>query len=155
LLDPNTGRRAGTLLGQEVREWCIRARQVGVRGFYIPEMALEHIIPADRLCKRYFRRWFFWRGVSRALLYERAGLDMETPEQTVLDFSKVPHIAGVPRYLFRKAVVTFGGLVASAVRRDPVAAFDREIWLCFFAGIVKQRWVDSRRRSVARAIPAK
>jgi GT2 family glycosyltransferase len=26
VLDPSTGRKAGTLLGQEVREWCIRAR---------------------------------------------------------------------------------------------------------------------------------
>src|ERR671912_10224 len=36
--DPDTGRKAGTLLGQEVREWCIRARNVGVRGFYVPSM---------------------------------------------------------------------------------------------------------------------
>ena len=36
LLDPQTGRKAGTLLGQEVREWCIRARAAGVRGFYVP-----------------------------------------------------------------------------------------------------------------------
>ena len=32
-----TGRRAGTLLGQEVREWCIRAKKAGLRGFYVPE----------------------------------------------------------------------------------------------------------------------
>ena len=30
LLDPHTGRKAGTLLGQEVREWCIRARAAGM-----------------------------------------------------------------------------------------------------------------------------
>ena len=47
LFDPHTGRRAGTLLGQEVREWCIRARKAGVRGFYVPELALRHIIPAE------------------------------------------------------------------------------------------------------------
>ena len=87
LFDPHTGRRAGTLLGQEVREWCIRARKAGLRGFYIPELSLRHIIPADRLNKRYFRRWFYWRGISRALLYERSGLDMEAPEQTTLDFT--------------------------------------------------------------------
>jgi hypothetical protein len=104
VFDPHTGRRAGTLLGQEVREWCIRARKAGVRGFYLPELWLEHIIPADRLRKAYFRRWFYWRGISRALLYERSGLDMEAPEQTTLDFSTVPHIAGVPRYLYRKAL---------------------------------------------------
>jgi glycosyltransferase involved in cell wall biosynthesis len=143
LLDPNTGRKAGTLLGQEVREWCIRARKAGVCGFYIPEMAVEHIIPAERLRKAYFRRWFFWRGISRALLYERAGLDLEAPEQTTLDFSKVPHIAGVPRYLYRKALSAAAAWARAIVRRDPLAAFEHETWLWFFAGIVKQRWKDS------------
>jgi glycosyltransferase involved in cell wall biosynthesis len=155
LFDPNTGRRAGTLLGQEVREWCIRARKAGVHGFYIPEFVLEHIIPADRLCKRYFRRWFFWRGISRARLYEQAGLDMEAPEQTVLDFSKVPHIAGVPRYLYRRAGSHLFGWLLSAMRRNRVAAFDHEVWLWFFAGILKQRWQDSRVRVFNKAVPAK
>jgi GT2 family glycosyltransferase len=153
--DPHTGRRAGTLLGQEVREWCIRARKAGVHGFYVPEMSLEHLIPADRLCKRYFRRWFFWRGISRALLYERSGLDMEAPEQMVLDFSRVPHIAGVPRYLYRKAAVSLFGWLRAAVRGDAVAAFDHEVWLWFFAGILKQRWADSRLHSGRKVVPAK
>jgi glycosyltransferase involved in cell wall biosynthesis len=153
--DPHTGRRAGTLLGQEVREWCIRARKAGVRGFYIPEMWLEHIIPADRLRKSYFRRWFYWRGISRALLYERAGLDMEAPEQTTLDFSQVPHIGGVPRYLYRRAATNLIGWLRGTARRDPVGAFDHEIWLWFFAGIVKQRWKDSRLRTVVKPVPAK
>jgi glycosyltransferase involved in cell wall biosynthesis len=154
-LDPLTGRRAGTLLGQEVREWCIRARKAGVRGFYIPEMKLEHIIPADRLCKDYFRRWFYWRGISRALLYERSGLDMEAPEQTILDFSKVPHIAGVPRYLYRRALSNLAAWAAATARRDPLAAFDHEVWLWFFAGILKQRWTDTRLRSMGKVLPAK
>ena len=102
------------------------------------------MIPADRLRKAYFRRWFYWRGISRALLYERAGLDMEAPEQTLLDFSKVPHIAGVPRYLYRKALSNVAGWLRAALRRDAVAAFDREVWLWFFAGIVRQRWKDLR-----------
>jgi glycosyltransferase involved in cell wall biosynthesis len=152
LLDPDTGRRAGTLLGQEVREWCIRARRSGVRGFYLPEMWLEHIIPADRLRKSYFRRWFYWRGVSRALLYERAGLDMESPERTVHDPSTVPHIAGVPRHLYRKALREVIRLVRDTFRRDPVGTFQHETWLWFFSGIVRQRWKDSQMHS--RAVPA-
>jgi glycosyltransferase involved in cell wall biosynthesis len=52
LFDPGTGRRAGTLLGQEVREWCIRARKADVHGFYVPEMWLQHVIPAERLNKK-------------------------------------------------------------------------------------------------------
>jgi GT2 family glycosyltransferase len=155
LFDPNTGRKAGTLLGQEVREWCIRARAAGIRGCYVPEMRLEHIIPADRLCKKYFRRWFYWRGISRARLYERAGLDMEAPERTTLDFSRVPHVAGVPRYLYRKALASAAAFVRATARRDAVAAFDHEVWLWFFAGIVKQRWTDTRAHVVPRPATAK
>ena len=143
LFDPDTGRRAGTLLGQEVREWCIRARQANVRGFYAPEMRLEHIIPADRLQKSYFRRWFYWRGISRALLYQRSGLDMESPERKVLDFSQVPHILGVPRYLYRRALSAAAGFLRATVQGDHVAAFEHEVWLWFFAGILRQRWRDA------------
>jgi GT2 family glycosyltransferase len=142
LLDPNTGRKAGTLLGQEVREWCIRARAAGVRGVYAPGMIVHHVIPAARLNKSYFRRWFYWRGVSRALLYERSGLDMEAPEETSLDFRMVPHIAGIPRYLFRRAVGHAFAAIGAALRGDAFAAFDHELWLWFFAGIVLQRWKD-------------
>ena len=146
LFDPQTGRRAGTLLGQEVREWCIRARKAGVRGFYVPDMSLRHIIPAERLNRKYFRRWFYWRGISRAMLYERAGLDMEAPEQTMLDFSKVPHIAGVPRYLYRKALVNLAGWLRQTIRGRSLEAFEHELWVCFFAGILRQRWRDARAR---------
>ena len=144
LFDPHTGRKAGTLLGQEVREWCIRARAAGVRGFYVPLMLVRHIIPASRLRKAYFRRWFYWRGISRALLYEKAGLDMEAPERTTLDFRSVPHVFGVPRYLYRKALASVLGGLRAAWRRDAVAAFEEELWVWFFLGIVVQRWRDRR-----------
>jgi glycosyltransferase involved in cell wall biosynthesis len=155
LFDPHTGRRAGTLLGQEVREWCIRARKAGLRGYYIPEMSLEHIIPEERLRKRYFRRWFFWRGISRALLYERAGLDMEAPERTQLDFTKVPHVAGVPRYLYRRALTNLVGWLRCSLHGNTEAAFDHEVWLWFFAGIVKQRWKDRHAAAVGNPATAK
>lgn len=149
LFDPHTGRKAGTLLGQEVREWCIRARAAGVRGFYAPQVWLRHIIPASRLTKAYFRRWFYWRGISRARLYAAAGLDMEAPEQTTLDFRNVPHVLGVPRYLYRKALTHGWKAIAAGLRGDRVAAFDHELWVCFFAGIVAER--SKRRDRPARA----
>lgn len=143
LLDPNTGRKAGTLLGQEIREWCIRARAAGVRGFYAPRMVVRHIIPASRLNKAYFRRWFYWRGVSRAMLYARSGLDMEAPERTSLDFRTMPHVLGVPRYLYRKALSSVRAAIASALRGDELTSFDHELWIWFFAGILRQRWRDA------------
>jgi GT2 family glycosyltransferase len=148
LFDARTGRKAGTLLGQEVREWCIRARAAGVRGYYAPEMVVHHIIPAARLNKRYFRRWFYWRGISRALLYEQSGLDMEMPERTPLDPRRVPHIFGMPRHLYRVALREAWRSAIAYLRRDAIAAFDHELWLWFFAGMVRQRWRD-RRHSIA------
>jgi glycosyltransferase involved in cell wall biosynthesis len=151
LFDPNTGRKAGTLLGQEIREWCIRARAAGVRGFYAPKLSLRHIIPASRLRKAYFRRWFYWRGISRAQLYERAGLDMEAPERTSLDFASVPHVFGVPRYLYRKALASAWTALVRRLRGDAAGAFDYELWVWFFAGIVRQR---IRRSTSAAPVPS-
>ena len=144
LWNNQVGRKAGTLLGQEVREWGLRATAAGLRGFYTPTMIVQHVIPADRLNKRYFRRWFYWHGISRALLYKETGADMEAPEETPLELAKVPHIAGVPRYLFRTAIAYGASFLRALIRRDAVATFENELWLWFFAGIVAQRWRDRK-----------
>lgn len=144
LFDVRTGRKAGTLLGQEVREWCIRARAAGLRGFYVPGMCVRHVIPASRLHKTYFRRWFFWRGISRAQLYERFRLDMISPEDTTLDYSRVPHVAGIPRFMYRQFLRECARWAGHVARGNLRAAFEHELWLCFFGGVLKQRIVTSR-----------
>jgi glycosyltransferase involved in cell wall biosynthesis len=144
LFDNNLGRKAGTLRNQANREWHLRARAAGVRGFYVPEMVVHHYVPADRLKKNYFRRWLYWHGISRAILYEKLGVDMQSPDQSEMDFSNVPHIAGVPRYLYRTFLETFSKLAASCVRRDAVAMFEHELWLWFYAGVFKQRWKNRK-----------
>ena len=140
LFDNRLGRKAGTLRNQANREWHLRAREVGIRGFYIPEMVVHHVVPADRLTKSYFRRWLYWHGISRAILYEKLGVDMEAPDRSELDFSKVPHIAGVPRYLYRSFQRTFSNMIRESIRREAVASFEHELRLWFYAGIFKQRW---------------
>jgi glycosyltransferase involved in cell wall biosynthesis len=140
--DTRIGRKAGTLLGQEVREWCVRARAAGVRGWYAPQVIVQHVIPAERLNKRYFRRWFYWRGISRALLYQQHGLDMENPQGPKMDLGRVRHVAGVPRYLVRTAIRELVAAVGAALRGRHAAAFEHELWLWMFAGIVRQRWAD-------------
>ena len=138
--DNNFGRRGTTLRGQEQREWYLRAVAAGLRGYYVPELITYHLIPASRLTKQYFRRWFYWSGVSRALLYDKLGIDMEAPDDSRLDFSTVPHLAGVPRYMFRTALKTARHFARSTLKRDTAAAFDDELWMWFFAGVVRQRW---------------
>lgn len=144
LWDNAIGRKAGTLLGQEVREWTQRARAAGLKGFYSPDLVVHHVIPADRLQKKYFRSWFYWHGISRAMLYRSGGLDMENPESTELDFSTVPHIAGVPRYMFRTYLQSVFSMISAFVRGDRTTAFEKELTVWFFAGVLKERWKDRR-----------
>jgi glycosyltransferase involved in cell wall biosynthesis len=141
----DVGRRAGTLLGQEVREWCLRARDKGLRGYYAPDVVVQHVIHSDRLNKAYFRRWFFWRGISRAIMYQQHGLDMESPQRRRFDFTSMPHVAGVPRYLYRTAARTLGQVLAAHLRGDGTAAFEQELLLWMYAGIARQRWRDRGR----------
>jgi glucosyl-dolichyl phosphate glucuronosyltransferase len=140
----DVGRKAGTLLGQEVREWCLRARDHGLRGYYAPNVLVQHVIHASRLNKAYFRRWFYWRGISRAIMYQQHGFDMENPQARGRDFSKIPHVAGMPRYLLKTAVKTAGRMVRETLRRNETSAFEYELLLCMFVGIAAQRWKDRR-----------
>ncbi|HET7219793.1 MAG TPA: glycosyltransferase family 2 protein [Vicinamibacterales bacterium] len=144
LWDNRVGRKKGTLLGQEVREWMMRAKAAGLTGFYAPAMVVRHVIQRDRLQKRYFRRWYYWNGISRALLYRDAWIDMQAPEDAALDFSRVPHILGVPRFFYRKVLREIRRMVVSAWHGDKVESFDAELWLFFFAGVLRQRWRDRK-----------
>ena len=142
LFDNRLGRKAGTLRNQAQREWHLRARAAGLRGFYIPEMVVHHVVESDRLKKAYFRRWYYWHGISRAILFAKLGVDMDSPDTSHLDFSKVPQIAGVPRYMFRTLATHVTEFVRASLRGDAVTAFEHELWLCFFVGVAKQRWSE-------------
>ena len=144
LFDNRLGRKAGTLRNQAQREWHLRARAAGLRGFYVPEMVVHHVVESERLKKQYFRRWYYWHGISRAILFTKLGVDMDAPDNSQLDFSKVPRVAGVPRYMYRALATHALDLVRSRLRGDVVAAFEHELWLYFFAGVAKQRWIERK-----------
>ena len=151
LFENRLGRTSGTLRNQAQREWHLRARAAGLRGMYLPGMLVHHLVETERLTRQYFRRWFYWHGVSRAILYRLSGLDIEEPEiQT--SGARAGTLGGVPRHLFSKAARSTRSWVWRMLRRQP-DAFDYELWLCFFAGVVQQRWTD-RRLPVADGLPA-
>jgi glucosyl-dolichyl phosphate glucuronosyltransferase len=142
LFDNRLGRKAGTLRNQAQREWHLRARAAGLHGFYVPDMIVHHVVEGSRLTKKYFRRWCYWHGISRAILFAKLGVDMDSPDNSKVDFSRVPQIAGVPRQMYRTLAWHTKHLIASRLRGDEIAAFEHELWLCFFAGVLKQRWID-------------
>jgi glycosyltransferase involved in cell wall biosynthesis len=145
LWDRGLGRKAGTLLGQEVREWMLRARAAGLKGMYAPKMVVHHVIPAERMRKRYFRKWSYWHGVSRAMLYQQHPIDMQAPEETNLDFSKLRTFLGVPRYMYRSCLESTVAMATNRMKGHAVASFENEMDLWFFMGVLWQRWKDRKR----------
>jgi glucosyl-dolichyl phosphate glucuronosyltransferase len=130
------GRTNGRLLlGQEVPELLMRARAAGFRGMYVPAMQVHHHIPSSRLTRRYFRRWWFGKGVSRAAL-ER----LQPVTELGLDLRATPHVLGLPRYMYGSAMRDAARCAVNAVRGRAAEAFRHEMMLAFFAGYARARW---------------
>jgi glucosyl-dolichyl phosphate glucuronosyltransferase len=149
LFDRTLGRIAGTLRSQAQREWHIRARAAGVRGFYLPDMIVRHSVPADRLTKRYFRRWFYWHGISRMILHSQTGLDLLEPDAGAAAIDE-RCFAGVPSAVWRRLALSSASWLRRRARGQDAAAFEYELWIAFCAGIVHERW---RRRPPQPAVP--
>jgi glycosyltransferase involved in cell wall biosynthesis len=132
--------RGRLLLGQEVPELLMRARAAGFHGHYLPRMEVHHHIPAARLTRRYFRRWWFGKGVSRAAL-ER----VQPVTELGLDLRRTPHVLGLPRYMYGSALRDVRGLVLNALRGRAAEAFRHEMMLAFFAGYARARWSPADR----------
>ena len=130
--DPKLGRTGESLLGQEQAEFFCRSRAIGARGVYVPQMALHHHVPAKRLTRAYFRRWWFWKGISKFRLEQRHPVT-----ELGLDLSSVPRVAGVPRFMFGTAVRDGVGWLTAVVSGDRRNRMRHEAMLCYFAGYVR------------------
>jgi glycosyltransferase involved in cell wall biosynthesis len=144
LFDNRLGRKWGTLRNQAQREWHLRAYAAGVVGLYLPHMVVHHLVPPERLTKAYFRRWLYWHGISRAILYHHAGYDMEEPESGPR-FAESRSVGGVPVHLLRHSARSFRSLVWHTLKSNTTVAFDHQLCLCFYAGVLRQRWADRGR----------
>lgn len=129
------GRADGrVILGQEVPEWLSRARAAACSGLYVPAMEVQHHVPAARLTRRYFRRWWFGKGVSRA------ALDRVQPVTELgVDLRRTPHILGVPRFLYGTLVRSAIGWLQGVAARRPETAFRHQMMMAFFAGYFSAR----------------
>jgi glucosyl-dolichyl phosphate glucuronosyltransferase len=137
---PELGRtNSQVLLGQEGTDLLMRAHAIGIRGRYVPAMKIEHHIPADRLTRSYFRKWWYGRGVSRAILERR-----QPVTELGLDLRTVPHLLGVPVYMFKSAANHAIGWLVNRVRSKPAAAFRKQMMLMYFAGYVSTRLRERR-----------
>jgi len=81
------GRKGNRPLADEDTDMYRRLLTAGAKGMYVPDLIIYHYIHPDRLTKRYFRAWHFWRGVSSGVM------DRRQPQAT-------PYLLGIPRFLF-------------------------------------------------------
>ena len=134
------GRTGGRLvLGQEVPELLMRARDAGFRARYVPQMQVHHHIPAKRLTRAYFRKWWFGKGVSRAAL-ER----MQPITELGIDLRQTPHLLGVPRFMYRSVVHDASSAAIERLLRRPEQSFRLQMMVAYFAGYAWARWRERR-----------
>ncbi len=91
LYSTDLGRKGKRALADEDTDMYRRLLAAGAKGMYVPDLIIYHYIHPDRLSKRYFRAWHFWRGVSSGVL------DRRQPREAT-------YLLGVPRYLFGRAI---------------------------------------------------
>jgi glycosyltransferase involved in cell wall biosynthesis len=138
------GKVNNTLVSGEDHEIFMRFRRFHLyAGFYDPQLTVRHYVPTERLTRRYFRRWFFWHGKTQALM-----LDDLYPE---IDMTRVPRVAGVPRFACRQGLQQGGRWIRSLGGGDALSILIEELRLIQYAGLFVQCW---RRRHHTRRTSA-
>jgi hypothetical protein len=97
-------------------------------------MRVRHHVPAARLTRRYFRRWWYGKGVSRAAL-ER----LQPVTELGVDLRRTPHLFDVPRYMFGTAARDVIAWLRARGSGDVPGAFRHEVMLAYFAGYLRAR----------------
>jgi hypothetical protein len=101
---------------------------------YLPHMAVHHHIPASRLTRRYFRRWWYGKGASRAALDR-----LQPVTELGIDLRDTPHVLGVPRFMYGSLLRDGAGLLAGLARGRSADAFRHQMMMAFFAGYFMTR----------------
>jgi glycosyltransferase involved in cell wall biosynthesis len=112
--DTRLGRSGKGLLSDEDAELYRRLCAANLSGMYVPELVIYHYIPSDRLTKRYFRRWCYWRGASQ-------GISDRTLKEPVR------YVLGVPLYRIGRAVRGVASLPQLFLKKEYGLAFSAEL----------------------------
>jgi glycosyltransferase involved in cell wall biosynthesis len=144
------GKVDNTLIAGEDHELCVRLFLAGLySGVYDPVVSVRHLVPASRLTRRYFRRWFYWHGRTMARMADAIYLD--------LDLTRVPSVAGVPRFVYREFLQQAWRWLGRVGRSDGLALLVEEVKLVEYVGFFSEIWrnrLTSRRSLHHRAVVA-
>lgn len=130
---PDLGRRGKSLLGQEQAEFFYRSRASGARGLYVPDMILDHHVPASRLTRSYFRRWWYWKGVSHARLHRLHGRT-----ELGLALADVPRLLGVPRFVYGTITASLREWLEALQEGNRVKRAERAMMIAYAIGYIRE-----------------
>ena len=112
----------------------------------------------DSTSTGYFRRWWYWRGISRARLD-----GMHPITESGLDLSRVTCVGGVPRFMFGDVLREVPQWLGSAIRSSEAEHLASELRLAYLAGYMNERRrhpvetmkqsATRRRRKSSRVLP--
>jgi len=126
------GKLEGSLRTGEDHEFFLRMLHSGFRGVYEPTAIVHHRVGAERLDRRYFRRWLHQNGRDVARLD-----DVYLSERS-------PRLLRAPRYLWRQAAGDAASTVTAAARRDKAQQFGAAARLVWFVGYLRAAWFGQR-----------
>jgi glycosyltransferase involved in cell wall biosynthesis len=131
------GKVDNSLIAGEDHELCVRLYRCGLYlGLYDPQVTVRHFVPASRLTRKYFRRWFYWHGRTMARMMSDIYPD--------LDLGSVPSIAGIPRFVYRQVLEQIVQWARRAGRSDALALLIEETKLLEYCGFFVEIWFARR-----------
>jgi glycosyltransferase involved in cell wall biosynthesis len=132
------GKVNNTLIAGEDHEVFMRLRRAGLySGYYDPAITVRHYVPPSRLTRKYFRKWFFWHGKTQAVMLDEL-------YHLNLDMTRVPRVAGVPRFLYRQGLQQLRRWLGVIGRRDSLEVLIEELRLLQFVGLFVEGWRRQR-----------
>ncbi len=122
--------------GQD-REFELRLWRAGRQGLYLPEMEISVEVPAERLERRYHRRWQATTGKYHARMRFRDSLSLEGA--LIEERPDVRRLWGSPLFLYRECLEHLAGFVRAAVTLDGDRRFFHETRLWYYLGFFRER----------------
>lgn len=103
----------------------------GFVGDYVPDLIIQHDIPAYRLTKRYFRHWVYTAARNDGKM-ERHGIATHHE----------PRLGGAPRWMWRRAAEGLLLRLLRIRRPDDPDAFSGELHAIELIGHLRGRWLN-------------
>ena len=120
------------------REFELRLWTAGKRGLFLPSLDVTVEVPADRLTKRYHRRWQATTGHYHAIMRYRDTVDASG--RLVPENPAARRFFGTPLFLYRDAFQHATGWAQALVTGDSTARFFHESRLFYLRSFVATRF---------------